>query len=150
MGAIERLKKYCDDNNIAISNIEKNLGYGNSSLAKAKHLRDDRIVEICDYLGIPVSYLVSDLDGECQEFVIKDNSMSPAVIKGDTVLYDTDFEIADGMTYVFKIGSDLIYRQLKIAENGYYLVPLNPEYKAEFYSELPEVAGILKRLYRKF
>jgi len=58
MGAMENLKKYCEEHRIPLSRIERDLGYSNSSLVKAKSLKDDRIVEICEYLGIPTDYLL--------------------------------------------------------------------------------------------
>ena len=58
MSAVDNLKAYCEKHHIAISRIERDLGYSNSSLAKAKTLKDDRIVEICDYLGIPTGLLL--------------------------------------------------------------------------------------------
>lgn len=58
MNAMDNLKRYCEEHHIPLSRIEKALGYSNSSLVKAKSLKDDRIVEICDYLGIPTDYLL--------------------------------------------------------------------------------------------
>lgn len=58
MSAGDNLRKYCEKHHIPISRIEKDLGFSNGSLAKAKTIKDDRIVRICDYLNIPTDYLL--------------------------------------------------------------------------------------------
>ena len=58
MSAIETLRKYCRDNRIPLSRIERALGYGNGSLSKTTVLTDSRLVEIADYLGISTDYLL--------------------------------------------------------------------------------------------
>ena len=58
MSAIDNLKKYCRDNRIPLSRIERALGYGNGSLSKTTVLTDSRLVEIAEYLGISTDYLL--------------------------------------------------------------------------------------------
>ena len=44
-------------NNISIARLEKALGYGNGSLAKAKTIKAERLAEIADYFNVSVSEL---------------------------------------------------------------------------------------------
>lgn len=57
MSSIDLIKKLCAKNNISIARLEKILGYGNGSLSKSKTIKAERLAEIADYFGVPVSEL---------------------------------------------------------------------------------------------
>ena len=149
MGAVERLKEYLAEHHIAISNLEKNLGYGNGTLAKAKALRDDKMKEICDYLGIPVEYLLVNDDEVHFTFVLDDDAMSPRFLKGDLLTVIRSDTVEHDRLGVFKIDGKPIYRKFRKTSNGYYLIPYNPDYETLFFTEMPEVIGTVSRLVRK-
>ena len=58
----ERIKMLCRERGISLSLLEKEMGYGNGSLAKANSLKDDRIVEIADFFGISADFLLGRVD----------------------------------------------------------------------------------------
>lgn len=61
MTTIEKLKKLLDERNITISRLEKNLGYGNASLAGLKKdIPFSRVVDIARYFNVPLEYFTDD------------------------------------------------------------------------------------------
>lgn len=64
MTSVERVKAYCKSKKIAISTLEKELGYSNGYIGKLRKgvFPDDRLVEIAKFLGVSVSYLLGDTD----------------------------------------------------------------------------------------
>lgn len=59
MSAIDIIKILCDSEGITISALEKELGYGNGSLAKATKLPADRIFEIAKRFNVTMEYILS-------------------------------------------------------------------------------------------
>lgn len=59
---IERIREICKERGIAISALEKALGYSNGYLnpKKAKDVSGSRLVEIAEYLGVSVSRLLGE------------------------------------------------------------------------------------------
>jgi transcriptional regulator with XRE-family HTH domain len=59
---IERIREICKERGIAISSLEKALGYSNGYLnpKKAKDVSGSRLVEIAEYLGVSVSKLLGE------------------------------------------------------------------------------------------
>lgn len=62
---VEKIRAICKEKGIAVSRLEKDLGYANGYLnpKKAESLRKDRIVEIANYLGVSEK----DIDENCTE-----------------------------------------------------------------------------------
>ena len=59
MTSTERVIEICKERGIALSKVEKELGYGNGYLArKKKGLPYDRLKEVARYLDVPIDYLV--------------------------------------------------------------------------------------------
>jgi len=59
---IERIREACKERGIAVSTLEKDLGYSNGYLnpKKAKDVSGTRLVEIANYLGVTVAYLLGE------------------------------------------------------------------------------------------
>lgn len=57
MTIIERIREICKERKLPVSKLEKELGYGNGYLnpKKISAIPSDRLVEIANYLNIPVS-----------------------------------------------------------------------------------------------
>ena len=70
MSTYDRIKKLCDERGIAITALEKEIGFGRGSIGKMKNVgtrtRIDRIQKIADYFDVPVGYLMED-DHEPEE-----------------------------------------------------------------------------------
>ena len=59
MEILDRIKELCRINGITITELEKNLGYGNGSLAKSSTIKSDRLQDIAKYFGTTIDYLVN-------------------------------------------------------------------------------------------
>lgn len=59
MTTVDRVKAVCKSKKIAISTLERELGYSNGYIGKLKKgvLPDDRLVNIAKFLNVSVSYL---------------------------------------------------------------------------------------------
>lgn len=90
MTTVDRVKAVCKSKKIAISTLEKALGYSNGYIGKLKKgvLPDDRLVDIARFLDVPVSYLtgwndsVSDLHslGMSEIDVAEEMGIDPSVM----------------------------------------------------------------------
>jgi len=59
MTTIEVIKHLCERENISISALEKEMGYGNGSLAKAKKIPAERIFELSIRFNVSMDYLMT-------------------------------------------------------------------------------------------
>lgn len=59
---IERIKKLCEDHGYSLSGLEKKLGYGNTSLSKAKNISSGRVAEIADFFDVSADYIIGRSD----------------------------------------------------------------------------------------
>lgn len=64
MTTIEVIKMLCEREGISIAALEKEMGYGNGSLAKAKKIPADRIQELSKRFGCTMEYLMSGEEPE--------------------------------------------------------------------------------------
>lgn len=58
MDSLEVIKSLCDKKGISIAQLEKELGYGNGSIAKARTIKSDRIIELSDYFRVSTDYIL--------------------------------------------------------------------------------------------
>lgn len=61
MNSVERVKKLCKERKIAISRLEKDLGFSNGYIGQLRKgvLPDDRLRMISDYFNVSVEYLMT-------------------------------------------------------------------------------------------
>lgn len=59
MTTFEIIKSLCDKENISIAALEKEMGYGNGYLARAKSLSSDRVYELSRRFHVPMEYLMT-------------------------------------------------------------------------------------------
>lgn len=59
MGVYDHVKQLCDDRGIAVTQLEKELGFGRGSIGKMRKSKPsaDRLQKIADYFGVPVGCL---------------------------------------------------------------------------------------------
>ena len=78
METLDIIKDLCKKHNISLSGLEKKLGYGNTSLSKAKNISSKRIVEIASFFNVPAGYLlgVTDTEGNVPTYTIDTNDVS--------------------------------------------------------------------------
>lgn len=60
MNSVEKVKAICKERKIAISRLEKDLGYANGYVGQLRKgtFPDDRLVEIANYLNVTTDYLL--------------------------------------------------------------------------------------------
>ena len=61
MNAIDRIKAICRERHIAISKLERDLGFANAYISQIKtgNMRADRLSAVADYLGVSTNYLLT-------------------------------------------------------------------------------------------
>lgn len=60
MNTFDVIKTLCKNQGMSVSSLERDLGYGNGSLAKAKVIPSDRIYEIAKYFSVSMEYLMGE------------------------------------------------------------------------------------------
>lgn len=97
MDALETIKLLCAKNGTNISNLEKELGYGNGSLSKAKKIPSDRILDIAKYFNVSMEYIMTGVkkqweptlsDKDERELDIKVDKLLNAVISDTGLMLD--------------------------------------------------------------
>ena len=59
MSTLDIIKELCIKRGISIKSLEKELGYSNGSLAKAKVIPSDRVLEISKYFDVSMEFLMT-------------------------------------------------------------------------------------------
>lgn len=88
MDAVERIKLICKERKLAISKMEKDLGFSNGYIAQLKRgqIRADRLIAIAEYLGESPNYLLTGVkekpatetsDGPFSEKIAEINRLLP-------------------------------------------------------------------------
>ena len=111
MDSLEVIKSLCDKNGISIAQLEKELGYGNGSIAKARTIKSDRVVELSEYFGVSTDYILKG--GE--------NTLQRVELDSDTVKIKVLGRVAAGVPIEAVeeiIGEEKISR--KMANSGEY------------------------------
>jgi transcriptional regulator with XRE-family HTH domain len=75
MNSVERVKAICSERKIAISKLEKDLGFGNGYIGQLRKgvFPADRLAKIADYLNVTTDYLLTGAE----------TKKAPAPIVGD-------------------------------------------------------------------
>lgn len=88
MEIIERISDICKKNGTTVTNLEKELGYSNGSLAKAKDIPSSRILEISQRFNVSMNYIMTgnmpDYSEESAHLVAKirnDTELNKALLK---------------------------------------------------------------------
>ena len=62
MNTLARIKELCKARGITLTQLEKELDFGNGSLAKSASMKSERIVVIANHFGISTDYLLGVVD----------------------------------------------------------------------------------------
>ncbi len=62
MDVVDRIKMLCKKNGTTISKLEKELGFGNGSIAKARDMTAKRLNEVAKHFGVSINYLLTGED----------------------------------------------------------------------------------------
>jgi transcriptional regulator with XRE-family HTH domain len=62
MGLQEKIRSLCKKRGMSVTDLEKELGFGNGSLTKKglTAIRSDRLLAVAKYFGVPMEYFVSE------------------------------------------------------------------------------------------
>jgi transcriptional regulator with XRE-family HTH domain len=71
MNAVERIKSICKERKIPISKLERECGFANGYIGQLKKgsIPSDRLIKICDFLGIAPSALIEGADADNTYYV---------------------------------------------------------------------------------
>lgn len=58
----EKIKELCKTKGIALSALEKELGWGNGYISKVKQFPFERVLEVSQYFGVPIEYFITKND----------------------------------------------------------------------------------------
>ena len=58
---IDSIRMLCDGKGITISGLERELGFSNGSITKAKSMSAERLFRISRYFGVSPEYLISGI-----------------------------------------------------------------------------------------
>lgn len=92
MNSVERIKAICKERKIAISKLERDLGFANGYIGQLRKgvLPDDRLLQVSEYLNLSVEYLMT---GEQKEKpAIHEDDRLKQVADDIRGLSDKDFE----------------------------------------------------------
>ncbi|MCI7739332.1 MAG: helix-turn-helix domain-containing protein [Lachnospiraceae bacterium] len=123
MTSLEIIKKLCDEKEMSISTLEKELGYSNGSLSKAKRLPSDRIYEISKYFGVTMEYLMTGINKKESQLNSKDakeitnmlNDMEQ-LLKQDGLMFDgnpASPEAIESILSAMQIGMEMAKKKNK-------------------------------------
>ncbi|MDD3393916.1 MAG: hypothetical protein PHG19_04660 [Anaerotignum sp.] len=90
MTSLEIIKKLCEKEGMSISALEKEMGYGNGSLAKSKSIKSERLIEIANRFGVTADYLLTGKESEPNIKVVDDEN-------NVVVLDDETLELIDSL-----------------------------------------------------
>lgn len=90
MTSLEIIKKLCEKEGMSLSALEKEMGYGNGSLAKSKSIKSERLIEIANHFGVTTDYLLTGKETEPNIKVVDDEN-------NVVVLDDETLELIDSL-----------------------------------------------------
>ncbi len=59
MEILDRIKELCREKGITVTELEKELGFGNGSLAKSSTIKSDRLQAMARYFNVSIDYLIN-------------------------------------------------------------------------------------------
>lgn len=104
MEIIERIRQLCRENGTSVTDLEKELGFSNGSLAKAKDIPSSRILEISKRLNVSMEYIMT---GEDPKFSTESGNLV-AKIRNNAGLYNALIQYFDLSNTKKKYVLDLI------------------------------------------
>lgn len=62
MNTGEIIQQLCKENDIKLARLERELDFGNGTIAKSSYMRSDRLKAVADYFGVTMEYLMTGED----------------------------------------------------------------------------------------
>lgn len=82
-------------------------------------------------------------DAEAFALMVLGDSMAPEFVEGEIVVIEPSGEVRDGSYVLAQANGEWIFRQLRSADAGWLLVPLNPAYPEIALDDLSAVRGVI-------
>ncbi len=109
MNSVERVKNLCKERGIPVSRLEKELGFANGYISQLRKgvFPSNRLVEIAEYFGVSIDYLVNGTE-ETEKAPTQEGEreadLSPAFfrLKQGLEPYDLSESDADFLVEVYK------------------------------------------------
>lgn len=119
MISLEIIKKLCDKNGKSIAALEKELGYGNGSLAKSKSIKSERLIEIANHFGVTTDYLLTGKEPE-PTITVMDEEDNVIVLDSETLELIDSLRSKPEMKMLFSVSKNAttedIIKTVKIIE----------------------------------
>lgn len=104
MKIIDRIRLLCEYRGISLYKLEKDLEFGNGSLAKSKTIKNERLEAIADYFGVTIDYLMNGENAK-DRYCLNDE----AIKMTEMILANPE------MKKLFDIAKDMSKESLEIA-----------------------------------
>lgn len=125
MSTLNIIRDLCEANSTSIKALEKELGYSNGSLAKAKVIPSDRILDISKKFGVSMEYLMTGKESDPKELQLKPKdekdikeilANTEQLLKQDGLMFDGDpasQEAIDSILSAMQIGMEMAKKKNK-------------------------------------
>lgn len=129
MDPLSVIQKLCKEKEISLRFLEKELGYSNGSLSKAKVISSDRILEISKYFGVSMEYIMTGQDNQDASLTQKDkrditkdlNRIMGEIKSGDNgPLYYNGIEIGEASISLLENAIEFALKETKIENKEKY------------------------------
>jgi len=74
METTDIIRTLCKNKGISVTDLEKELGFGNGSLTKSSTLRSDRLLAIAKYFDVSMEYLMGEPEPNRQQYYYNDET----------------------------------------------------------------------------
>ena len=151
MNQVERIRELCEENGIAISKLERDLGFSNgyfNSLRKGK-VAIERLKKVAEYFGVDIDTLrYGERDDNI--FVVTDDSMAPDLAIGTTLVVQPQTEASSGDVVIVRQNGSERVRRLMAYHDALMLIAFNPAYPPQLMPEDAEIVGKVIESRRKW
>lgn len=119
MNSVERVKQICNQRKIAISKLEKDLGFSNGYIrGLKKDFPADRLAKIADYLSLTTTFLLTGEESELNQKDEKDidkalNEILDSLEYNDSLMFDGE-ALDDNTKELLKIALENAIRTAKV------------------------------------
>lgn len=123
METLEIINQLCKGRGISLAQLEKDLDYGNGSLAKSKNMSADRMYKIAQYFGVSMEYLITgktvgETDDELS-ILRQQQSILMDINKISQLMSDYYKKIADCQDKLNALKKDYVKLENKKKETGF-------------------------------
>ena len=105
MTTIDRIKEICSAKGISIARLERDLKFSNGVISKSDTIKDTRLIEVAEYLGVSAAYLLGESESE------------PYYIDPETLVYVEELKTNTELKALFDVTRDMPKEKLEAIYN---------------------------------